>query len=314
MRLVRALLVSASVASFGAVAHAQGASNEAAAEALFNEGKRLVSEGKIAEGCDKLSASQKLDPAAGTLIHLGDCYEKLGRPASAWAQFREAVTRAKAQGRQDWADIAGARALELEKQMPRITIVAPEGVEVLRGDEVIPRGALGTPLPTDPGEHVISGRAPGKKTFKISVVVKPGPTAATVTIPQLASEPASAGSATPPAREPETADGSGQRTLGWVLGGVGVVGIGVGAVEGLVAIGKNNSSSKVCPESGVCADVQARADNEDARSAARVSTIAFVAGGVLAAAGVVLILTAPKAPAKVQVGLSSTGASIGGTW
>jgi hypothetical protein len=314
MRFVRALLASASIASFGAIAHAQSASNEAAAEALFNEGKRLVSEGKIAEGCEKLSASHKLDPAAGTLIHLGDCYEKLGRPASAWAQFREAVTRARAQGRQDWADIASARATELERQMPRITIVAPEGVEVLRGDEVIPRGALGTPLPTDPGEHVVSGRAPGKKTFKISVVVRPGPTSATVTIPQLEDEGLSLAPATPPGRDVEPSDGGGQRTLGWVLGGVGVVGIGVGAVEGLVAIGKNKSSTKVCPESGVCADAQARADNDDARSAARVSTIAFVAGGVLAAAGVVLILTAPKAPPKVQVGLSPAGASIGGSW
>ena len=40
----------------------------------------------------------RLDPGAGTLLNLGDCYEKSGRTASGWAAFREAVAVAHRTG------------------------------------------------------------------------------------------------------------------------------------------------------------------------------------------------------------------------
>src|SRR5690348_8189279 len=71
------------------------AEDRAAADALFREGRALVKRGDYAAGCQKLAASQKLDPATGTLLALGDCYAREGRTASAWATFNEAIASAR---------------------------------------------------------------------------------------------------------------------------------------------------------------------------------------------------------------------------
>ena len=74
------------------VAAAQG--DKATAEALFAEGRRLMSSGDYKTACPKFAASQKLDPGLGTSLNLADCYEKLGKTASAWAEFRDAAAAA----------------------------------------------------------------------------------------------------------------------------------------------------------------------------------------------------------------------------
>src|SRR6188508_1232334 len=81
-----------------AEAQVSGESRRAAAEALFIEGRRLVAEGKTAEGCAKFAESQALDPGVGTLLNLARCYERIGRTASAWTTYREAASRAQAAG------------------------------------------------------------------------------------------------------------------------------------------------------------------------------------------------------------------------
>src|SRR5512139_3095133 len=81
-----AVLVQASAVSAGQPSR----EDQAAAEALFLQGGKLKAQGKIEEACNKWAASQRLDPAVGTLLFLGDCYEALGRTASAWATFTEA--------------------------------------------------------------------------------------------------------------------------------------------------------------------------------------------------------------------------------
>src|SRR5262245_38536031 len=70
----------------------------AAAEALFRGGRTLIKQGNLKAGCDKLEASEKLESSVGTLLNLGDCREKLGKPASAWAAFRKAEAIAKRDG------------------------------------------------------------------------------------------------------------------------------------------------------------------------------------------------------------------------
>ena len=104
MRVKRIAFLAVGLSLFTAqVASAQtgGAGNRAAAEALFNEGRKLAASGKYADACPKFEASQKLDPGLGTLLNLAECYEKIGKTASAWAEYREAIPLARASGSKD---------------------------------------------------------------------------------------------------------------------------------------------------------------------------------------------------------------------
>ncbi|HEY8076471.1 MAG TPA: hypothetical protein VIF62_20240 [Labilithrix sp.] len=276
------------LAALGFAAPARAQSNEAGAEALFNEGVALVESGHVEEGCKKLEASEALDPATGTLIHLGDCYEKVGRAASAWARFREAASRASKDGRTDWETVAKTRASEIEPKLAHLRIDATAGITVRRDGQDVPAAAFGSALPIDPGDYTIAASANGKKTWSAKVHVESA-SLTTVSVPALEDEPASSSPASPSAEPDATL-----RTVGWGIAAVGVAGVIVGGVSGLVAIGHNNASKRSCPNDGPCADDSARSDNASARTAATISTVGFVAGGVLLAGGIALVLVSPS--------------------
>src|SRR5688572_5284659 len=103
-------------------APAQDASGKAAAEALFENGVQLMKAGRFADACPKLETSQRVDPGVGTLLYLAECYERLGRTASAWATFREAESLARASNQADRARTAQARAQKLEPELSYLTV------------------------------------------------------------------------------------------------------------------------------------------------------------------------------------------------
>jgi hypothetical protein len=100
------------------------------------------------------------------------------------------------------------------------------------------------------------------------------------------------------------------RTIGLVVAGVGVAGIGVGAVTGILAIGKHDDAVAACPSypDRCPADGSGTRLNEQARDLASVSTIAFIGGGVLVVAGAVLFFVAPSGKSPVTVTASGIGA------
>src|ERR1700689_2965643 len=103
------------------LARAQG-SSEAAATALFDEGRRLMGEHKFAEACPKLAESQRLAPSGGTLLNLADCYEHTGQTASAWVAWKDVASRANAAGKADVEKRALTKAAALEPALAKLTI------------------------------------------------------------------------------------------------------------------------------------------------------------------------------------------------
>lgn len=301
-------------------AHAQvSAENKAAAEALFQQAQKLMRAKKYDEACQKFEQSQGLDPGIGTLLYLAECFEKVGRTASAWATFSEAASLARARGQSKRAELGEKRAKQLEGTLSKLTVtVAPQnqsidGLVIRRGGKDLKRSIWGVPVPVDPGEHQLEASAPGYEPYTASVKIgKDGDLVAAEIPPLKASEaaavapvPAEPKPATvdepPPADPPPTTDdpmadgsaddGAGQRTLGIVLTGVGIVGVGVGTVFGLEAISKNSDAEKFC-SGKECSDPKGESLTQDAKDAAQISNIAFGVGAVGVIAGLVLILTA----------------------
>src|SRR3954466_1150821 len=72
--------------------------DRASADQLYNDAAKLMAASKYPEACPKLSASQKLDPAIGTLLKLGFCFTYTGQTASAWSSFNDAEAMARRAG------------------------------------------------------------------------------------------------------------------------------------------------------------------------------------------------------------------------
>jgi hypothetical protein len=290
------------------------AGDEAAAEALFVEAKRLAAEGKLAEACPKFAESNRLDRGAGTLIHLADCYEKNHQTASAWATFRDAASAAQGLGRADWEKLANGRAAALEPRLARLTIKVAEpaeGIAVTRDGTSTSQASWGVPIPVDVGTHTVIASAPGRRTFKTTIAIRTDGDRDEVIVPKLEPAPAAGavnGHGAPAANDADSASrDSTQRTVGFVVGGVGIAGFAVGAVTGLIAIGKNNDSKQLCPVSGACGSSTAVDDADSAKKLGTVSTIAFIAGGVAVGLGAALVLSAPSSSSERTRASASAG-------
>lgn len=304
-------------------ARAEGADDKAAAQALFDQGRKLMEQGRYAEACPKLESSEHLDPGAGTLLNLAACYDKNGQSASAWVTYTDAAT-ASQERHPDWAARAQARAKALYPTLSHLVIQAPSsaaGLEVKRDGKVLDAGSYGTAMPVDPGHHVVDATATGKLAFHQEVDVAGRGGEATVTVkladaPIATTEPHEQHAAVVPiAPPPDTGRGNGMRVAGLATLGVGVAGVIVGAVFGGLAIGKKNDASPLCLADFSKCTTAGKGLVDDAMTFANVSTVAFIAGGVLAAAGLTLFLVAPKSKeTSVSLVISPFGASVGGVF
>jgi hypothetical protein len=75
----------------------------------------------------------------------------------------------------------------------------------------------------------------------------------------------------------------------------GGVGLGLGAVFTGVAVSSDGEVQDLCGEGPTCADPDGVEKSQDAVAMGNVATVSLIAGGVLAATGLVVILTAPSA-------------------
>jgi serine/threonine-protein kinase len=299
------------------MAHAEAsAGQKAAAESLFDDALKAMKIGHYSEACPKLEESERIDPGIGTLLYLGECYERTGRTASAWAIFREAASSARAQGEVERSRVASARADRLQAGLSKLTIrVNSEtarlaSLHVTRDGVAVANGLLGVAIPVDPGKYHVVASADGHQNFEGDLEVPAGESKA-LEIPDLQlapAEPSSLGAPAPgattaqagtpsaaPPRNPEPGAPSSTKTSlrvpAYVTGALGVVGLGLGSYFGVKAIAKNSDAESHCPRGNVCDDAQGETLTHDAKNAAVASNIAFGVGAAFVIAGVVLYLS-----------------------
>jgi hypothetical protein len=203
------------------------AADAAAARTLFDEGRKLMKAGNYAEACPKLEESQRLDPAVGTQFNLADCYEHLGRTATAYALFKEVAAIARAAGKFERENSAKDRAATLEPKLARVRLAiaakAP-GLEVKIDDAAIDRARWAEAFPIDPGAHRLVASAPRHETFETRFDAKEA-SRADVRIPELVDlQPRRAFvvEKAEPTRNPSV--------LTYVAGGIGVAALATGTV------------------------------------------------------------------------------------
>jgi len=282
------------------------AEDPAGAHALFAEARDLVAKGEIARACSKFEESYRLRAGIGTLFNLADCWERLGRSASAWAGFLDVAARAKRASETEREQVARERASALVPKLARLTIKVAPGERlprIERNNVVVGPAMLDSPVPVDPGVHQINASAPGKLLWQRALTVEPG-SQLVLEVPPLKDAPAaprpakrSAAHERPIVTREQSSPPLAQRTMGYVLGGVGIAAVGAGTFFGFRAMAKNDDALAKCPNS-ICATEEERAEHgrlvDDAHMN-RALAYTSLALGVGALAGTtVLIVTTPR--------------------
>ncbi len=323
MRHALAGAVVALALSSPVIARAEHGDDLARAESLFNAAKALLDGGQNAEACAKFAQSKRLAPGLGVTLYLADCYERIGRFASAWTEFRSAEGLARERNDKR-ADVARERAQALEPRLSRLVVtVAPTvpqaGLQLLLDGASLSPEEWGLPTPVDPGDHVLVVTSQGRTRRTITAHLGPESPRATIQVDSL-DEPASSAQPPPPVtlapapvesvappsstaapepdQQPSGADpGATRRWIGIGTGGAGVVSLAVSGVLVLAAKGKFNQSNApgLCTATPDDCNAAGRPIRQDAVGLAAAATVFVVVGAVAAAAGVVLYVTAPRA-------------------
>lgn len=305
-------------------------SERAAAESLFQQGTSLMQDKQFARACEKFEGSNQLDPALGTMLRLADCYDRMGRTASAWAVFRESSSLARTRNEADREKIATDRASDLEKRMSKIELKvdaknAPAGLEIRLNNAAVPRASWDAPIPVDPGKQQIDVSAPERAPWSTSVDVAEGPALQSVEVPSLAVKHTAVATTGTPGAEPAPSRGSTQRTIGYVLGGVALAGLATSGFLTWRAYDSKQQSLDHCRPDDPAACTQEGVDQRgDAKTWATAATIAIGVSAPMLAGGIFLLLSAPhaetahasRAALSPTVGFVRSGATLGvkGTW
>lgn len=304
MTVASRLLLVGLLTSLATVAYAESADD------YFKHGRELLKAGKFREACEQFEKSQALDPALGTLFNIAQCDAETGKLASALAAYKDVVAHDTNAARKQASTEAIAR---LEQRVPHLVVRAEAGTTVQLAGKPL---ALATPVAIDFGNYTLHAvPKAGPPLDRAITIDQEGQTVeldlkAAVTVPPPHTvEPRHL----PP--PPPVVETSHRRTYAVATIAVGGAGLATGLVFGVLARAKWSDAKAICDGGTTCAS-QADADaaaklGTQARSRATLSTIFSIAGGAVAATGIVLYVTAP---ASREVAVAAVPSADGGTF
>lgn len=343
---MNALRLALALVSTGAsAARADSAVDEQRAQVLFSEGRQLMAAQRFAEACERFEQSLRFVDGVGIKFNLADCWEKLGRIASAQALFLGVAASARAAGEAAREQVAGERAAALEPRLGRLLIEvegAEPGLIVRRNLVGVPREQWGAAVPVDPGPYEVTAATPAGVRFRKHVYVPANGALVSVTVPAPVSPPLVAAAAPPPAPAPDTAvvaarrpapEGDEQDSLASTAGRLAiafgvttVVAATVGTVFALRYKSSNDEALAICPAgSPRCTrmEVDRHADLvEDAKISRLIAGISYGVGAAALGGAAFMFVRArrgePMAERSTQLsvvaGRGTAGLALVGSW
>lgn len=304
------LIGAASQAGFEGAAHAQrSAADIESARQLYNQGIELREKGDLKGALEKLRAAHALGNTPLTGIELCKTHASLAQPVEAREVCLGVGRIPPLAGETSRSQDARNEAARVAEEMkPRISIVRLRVTGVPQGREPIvtvdgapvPAAALGEARAINPGKHDISARVGNGPETRSQVDLAPGETkeiALPVTAPaQDSSTPAvvqGPGQGYRGENPPPKERSNGLATAGFIVGGIGV---GIGAVTGIVALSGKSDLDKKCAEK-ICG-VEEHDALDSAKRWGNVSTTFFIIGGAGLLVGLIATLSAPRSSAQ----------------
>jgi hypothetical protein len=317
-------------------ARAQSDGDRATARALGQEGQAALDKKDYATAEDRFRRADKMVHAPTLMLGLARALAAEGK----YVEAQESYNRIVREGLPPGGGEAFKRAIdeagkEVDTVTPKvgavtITVKTAAGADVpdpqvVLDEHPINSASLGVRRAIDPGAHVVRVTATGFKPGEMKFTTTEGGSIDEPLVleqdlsapPPTAAVPATTTGATAAAvssGDTGTTQPSNARKIApFVAWGVGGAGLVLGAVTGIVALGKHSTLKDECT-GGTCSSATAQDDLNSYHTMGTLSTVGFIIAGVGAAAGVVLFVTEPKSTPTTglrvmpTIGLGSVGA------
>ena len=283
--------------------------NKKKAKAAFNRGKASFDNNKYKDAANAFREAYKLMPSWKLLYNIGQAEAASKRYGLALDSFEKYLALGGDGVDEERKEDVIKEITRLRAMVGSIEITAPDGAIIFIDN--VERGRA--PLPgrikvTAAIEHTVFVELDSEQILSRPVIVSGGET---LTIKASKKESVETAQKIPQentVKEDNTESVSQEGVqadekpakksplimTGWILTGTGAATLLGGMVAGIVAISKNNKLKDSCDEeSGLC-DPSKNDDISSVKSASTASTILLTAGGVIAATGVVLLITGIK--------------------
>jgi hypothetical protein len=275
----------------------------AAAEQAFRHGTEAYTRGDFAAAASYFEEAFHADPRAVTIYNAGLARQLASDSARAADDYAAALQMSDLTAAQ--AGDTRTRLAALETTLGQLGVAARGAVVSVGPDEKLPSPAH---VHLAPGAYEVRAAWPDGASATQAIHVTAGveqsitlerpaaqPVAQAPVVPTEApsssSRVAERGNAAPPSPP--------SRTLVYVSGAVGILGLGLGTIAGIVTLGDKSTIDQHCGLGGVrtqC-DSQGKAAADSAQTTGLVSTIGFVAGAAGLVVAVVLLVTEKHEPA-----------------
>jgi len=308
--------------------------------------RRLAVEGQIAlkredfdTAVDRFSRANELVPAPSFLVRLARAKAGQGRLVEAYELYnqiiREGVTPDKPRAFKRALEDAQQEVKAIDPRLAWVSVTvvgaSPDVVEVTLNGAAIPNAALGAQRPVDPGTVRAVAKASGYRTAEAEVELAEGEHGPAIELRLVELPKPDPGPMKDPEKlmvdaEPPLVSMTALGYTSLAVGGAVLVG---GSVLGILALNKDSElrdipcqdRPEIDPRGCLVYDpdqsIERRASSlkEDRNRFANLATVGFVAGGVLATAGLIMLLSAPEGPEEASgpsvqpyVGFGSIGA------
>lgn len=213
---------------------------------------------------------------------------------------------------------------EVDEALPTIVVVArgPAGdqigdVRVFVDHELVTSSLDGKPIAIDPGKHVLRYETNNGEPIEEEVIINVGDHNRRLEPEFHAPKPApTTTSSAPPIDAPPTTASGPVRWPAYLTIGVGGAGLLVGAITGGLALAAKGALDDACATKTTC-PATAQDDIDQLSTMSTVSTVGFIAGGVIAATGIIVVLALPKGSATktaTELFVSPVGAGVRGSF
>ncbi len=290
-----------------ALAHAQSDDAILRARGLGEEGARAYERGEWEVARSLFHRARDLYPAPTLGVREARALVQLGRLVEAARVYERVETtpiddtdqNVDVETFRQARDAAHRELAELRARIPRVKLDVAGifgRVTIALDGRDVPLTLVGVEHEIDPGLHTISAAYDGQPSSPTTVTLSEGEKRTIVLQPPVGFVHVER--AAPPI-------GRTQRIAGYVTFGVSAIGLGLGVGLGVAATSKHDELDGLCAN-GTCPP-SASSTLDEFHTLRTASTIAYVASGVLAAAGLAVVLLAPSAKAPRTAMLSPFG-------